>query len=121
GKVTDLVINSLAPLMQKDDIIIDSGNALWTDTIRREKALAEKGLHFVGNGVSGGETGARFGPSLMMGGSMHAWKSLKPIWTAIAAKVDRKTGKPYEDATPGKPVKGGEPCTTHVGPDGAGH
>ncbi|MEZ6193011.1 MAG: NADP-dependent phosphogluconate dehydrogenase [Phycisphaerales bacterium] len=121
GKVTDLVINSLVPLMQKDDIIIDSGNALWTDTIRRENELAKKGLHFVGNGVSGGETGARFGPSLMMGGSQHAWKSLKPIWTAIAAKVDRKTGKPYEDATPGKPVKGGEPCTTHVGPDGAGH
>jgi len=121
GRVTDLVIDSLSPLMQKDDIIIDSGNALWTDTIRRENDLAKKGLHFVGNGVSGGETGARFGPSLMMGGSKHAWKSLKPIWTAIAAKVDRKTGKPYEDATPGKPVKGGEACSAHIGPDGAGH
>ena len=121
GKVTDLVIDSLEPLLQKDDIIIDSGNAQWTDTIRRESELAKRGLHFVGNGISGGETGARFGPSLMMGGSKHAWQSLGPIWKAVAAKVDRNTGKPKEDGEPGKPVKGGEPCALHIGPNGAGH
>jgi 6-phosphogluconate dehydrogenase len=121
GAGTDAVIDEVAKLLDKGDIIIDGGNSNWNDTIRREKALAAKGLNFVGSGVSGGETGARFGPSLMPGGSKEAWKSLKPIWRAIAAKVDKKTGKPMEDASPGKPVKGGEPCTAHIGPDGAGH
>ena len=66
----------------------------WTDTIRREKNLREKGLRFIGSGVSGGEDGARFGPSLMPGGDPAAYKELKPIWEAIAAKVDAKTGEP---------------------------
>jgi 6-phosphogluconate dehydrogenase len=94
---------------------------LWTDTIRRERELAEKGIHFVGSGVSGGEEGARFGPSLMPGGSKRAWKILEPVWRAIAAKVDRRTGKPIEGAAPGRPVTGGVPCTAHIGADGAGH
>jgi 6-phosphogluconate dehydrogenase len=121
GKATDAVIDGLVPLLEQGDIIIDGGNALWTDTIRREKALKEKGLRFVGSGVSGGEEGARFGPSLMPGGDKESWKYLKPIWTAIAAKVDAKTGKPLTGAKPGKPVKGGVPCTTYIGENGAGH
>ncbi|MCH8474501.1 MAG: NADP-dependent phosphogluconate dehydrogenase [Opitutales bacterium] len=121
GKPTDAVINSLVPLLDKNDIIIDGGNAYWIDTIRREKELREKGLRFMGSGVSGGEEGARFGPSLMPGGDAEAWEELKPIWEAIAAKVDPETGKPLEGAEPGKPVSGGVPCTTHIGPDGAGH
>ncbi len=121
GKPVDAVIDQLLPMLDKGDIIIDGGNSLWTDTIRREKDLAPKGINFMGSGVSGGEEGARFGPSLMPGGSVDAWKRVQPIWEAIAAKVDAKTGKPMEDASPGKPVVGGVPCTTHIGPDGAGH
>ena len=121
GGPTDAVINSLVPLLEKGDVIVDGGNALYTDTIRREKELGEKGLLFVGSGVSGGEEGARFGPSLMPGGKPEAWEILKPVWMACAAKVDEKTGKPIEGAAPGKPVKGGVPCTTYIGADGAGH
>jgi len=121
GKATDAVIDGLVPLLEPGDIVIDGGNALWTDAIRREKALGEKNLRFIGSGVSGGEEGARFGPSLMPGGEMAAWLELKPIWEAIAAKVDPKTGKPIPGAAPGKPVVGGEPCTTYIGTDGAGH
>ncbi len=121
GKPVDAVIGELLPLLEKDDIIVDGGNSQWTDTIRREKQLAPRGIHFVGSGVSGGEEGARFGPSLMPGGSQHAWEQIKPIWTAIAAKVDAKTGRPLEDAEPGRPVEGGVACTAHIGPDGAGH
>jgi 6-phosphogluconate dehydrogenase len=121
GKATDAVIDSLVPLFEQGDIIIDGGNALWTDTIRREKALKEKGLRFIGSGVSGGEEGARFGPSLMPGGDKAAFKELEPIWKAIAAKVDKKTGRPLTGAAPGKPVKGGVPCTTYIGENGAGH
>ncbi len=121
GKATDAVISDLVPLLEKDDIIIDGGNAYWMDTIRREKELREKNLRFIGSGVSGGEEGARFGPSLMPGGEEGAWKEIEPIWKAIAAKVDPETGKPLEGAAPGKPVEGGVPCTTHIGPDGAGH
>jgi 6-phosphogluconate dehydrogenase len=121
GAPVDAVVQQLIPLLEKGDIIIDGGNSLWTDTIRREKQCAEIGLNFVGSGVSGGEEGARFGPSLMPGGSAESWKSLKPIWEAIAAKVDAKTGKPIEGAAPGKTVSGGVPCTTHIGPNGAGH
>ncbi len=91
------------------------------DTIRREKDIRAKGLHFMGSGVSGGELGARSGPALMPGGSDEAWASLQPIWEAIAAKVDADTGKPYEDYAAGKPITEGTPCTTHLGPDGAGH
>jgi 6-phosphogluconate dehydrogenase len=121
GKATDAVIDGLVPLLEQGDIVIDGGNALWTDTIRREKALAAKGLRFIGSGVSGGEEGARFGPSLMPGGELAAWKELKPIWEAVAAKVDAKTGKPIMGGTPGHPVKGGVPCTTYIGANGAGH
>ena len=121
GKPTDAVISSLTPLLDKDDIIIDGGNAYWIDTIRREKELKAAGFRFIGSGVSGGEEGARFGPSLMPGGEEAAYESLRPIWEAIAAKVDAATGKPLEGAAPGKPVEGGVPCTTYIGPDGAGH
>jgi 6-phosphogluconate dehydrogenase len=121
GKATDAVIDGLVSVFEQGDIIIDGGNALWTDTIRREKALKEKGLRFIGSGVSGGEEGARFGPSLMPGGEFEAWKELKPIWEAVAAKVDAKTGKPLMGAKPGQPVKGGVPCTTYIGENGAGH
>jgi 6-phosphogluconate dehydrogenase len=121
GKATDAVIDGLVPLLEKDDIIIDGGNALWTDTIRRERTLKEKGLRFIGSGVSGGEEGARFGPSLMPGGDAGAWKELKPVWEAIAAKVDAKTGRPLEGAQPGKPIVGGVPCAAHIGENGAGH
>jgi 6-phosphogluconate dehydrogenase len=121
GKGTDAVIDSLTPLLSPGDIVIDGGNSLWTDTIRRENAYSAKGLRFIGSGVSGGEEGARFGPSLMPGGDFAAWQELKPIWEAIAAKVDSKTGKPLLGGTPGNPVKGGVPCTTYIGADGAGH
>ena len=121
GAGTDAVIDSLVPLLEAGDIVIDGGNALWTDTIRREKDLKAKGLRFIGSGVSGGEEGARFGPSLMPGGDESAFAEIKPIWEAIAAKVDDKTGKPLEGASPGKPIVGGVPCTTYIGPNGAGH
>ncbi len=121
GAGTDAVIDSLVPLLEAGDIVIDGGNAKWTDTIRRERALREKGLRFIGSGVSGGEVGARFGPALMPGGDPAAYKELEPVWNAIAAKVDAKTGRPILGATPGKPVTGGVPCATYIGPDGAGH
>jgi 6-phosphogluconate dehydrogenase len=121
GGPTDAVIDSLVPLLEPDDIIIDGGNAKWTDTIRREKALAARELRFIGSGVSGGEEGARFGPSLMPGGAREAYESLRPIWEAIAAKVDPLSGKPIGGAAPGQPVEGGVPCTTYIGENGAGH
>ena len=121
GAPTDAVIDGLLPLLAPNDIVIDGGNAKWTDTIRREKNLREKGFRFIGSGVSGGEEGARFGPSLMPGGDEKAYKELKPIWDAIAAKVDAKTGRPIPGAKAGKPVKGGVPCAAYIGSDGAGH
>jgi 6-phosphogluconate dehydrogenase len=121
GWATDKVIEGLVPLLEAGDIIIDGGNAKWDDTIRREKELTAQGLRFLGSGVSGGEEGARFGPSLMPGGSLEAWEHLEPIWKAIAAKVDPENGKPLEGAAPGKPVEGGFSCTAYIGPDGAGH
>ena len=121
GGPTDAVIDNLLPLLDKDDIVIDGGNALWTDTIRRERALSQRGLRFVGSGVSGGEEGARFGPSLMPGGEMAAYQEIEPIWNAIAAKVDDATGKPILGGEPGKPIVGGVPCSTYIGPNGAGH
>ena len=121
GGPTDAVINELAAVFEPGDIIIDGGNALWTDTIRRERELKAKGLRFIGSGVSGGEEGARFGPSLMPGGDAAAWAELKPIWEAVASKVDAVTGVELTGATPGKPIKGGVPCVAHIGPDGAGH
>jgi 6-phosphogluconate dehydrogenase len=103
GTPTDAVIDQFAPLLEPDDVIIDGGNAHFADTRRRESALRERGLHFVGTGISGGEEGALLGPSIMPGGSVQAYRSLEPMLTDIAAKVD------------------GVPCVTHVGPDGAGH
>jgi 6-phosphogluconate dehydrogenase len=103
GEATDAVINELADAMEPGDIIIDGGNALYTDTIRREKAMAERGLHFVGAGISGGEEGALNGPSIMPGGPAESYASLGPLLEEISAHVD------------------GVPCCTHIGPDGAGH
>ncbi|MFD8221085.1 NADP-dependent phosphogluconate dehydrogenase [Streptomyces sp. NPDC059697] len=103
GGATDAVIDELVPLLDDGDIIVDCGNAHFADTRRREAALAQHGLHFVGCGVSGGEEGALSGPSIMPGGSAHAWARLAPILTSIAAQVES------------------EPCVVHVGPDGAGH
>jgi 6-phosphogluconate dehydrogenase len=121
GAAVDGVVKQLIEAgVEKEDIVVDCGNSLWTDTIRREKEYAEK-CRFFGSGVSGGETGARFGPSMMPGGHPDSWKHLKPIWEAVAAKVDAKTGKPIETAAPGKPVTTGVPCTTYLGPNGAGH
>lgn len=121
GSATDAVIESLLPHLDDQDIIIDGGNAKWTDTIRRESMLNKKNLCFVGSGVSGGEEGARFGPSLMAGGSKYAWEEIKEAWLAISAKVDPATGKPLEGALPGKPIDGGVPCAAYIGENGAGH
>jgi len=121
GSATDVTINALLPFLEQGDIIIDGGNSLWTDTIRREKELAVKGIDFIGSGVSGGETGARFGPSLMPSGTRKAWASLEPIWRDIAAKVNNETGEPLEGGKPGKPVEGGFSCAEYIGPDGSGH
>jgi len=121
GAGTDAVIDQLAALLENDDIIIDGGNSNWNDTIRRERDLKAKGLRFIGSGVSGGEEGARFGPALMPGGDEAAYKTIEAIWNAIAAKVDATTGKPLEGAAAGKPVVGGVPCATYIGPNGAGH
>ena len=117
----DMTIDSLLPLLDQGDVIIDGGNSNWNATIRREHELTAKGIEFMGSGVSGGELGARFGPSLMPGGSKKAWKAIKPVWEAIAAKVDPKTGDALEDYEAGKPITDGIPCTAHIGADGAGH
>ncbi|MCX2929662.1 NADP-dependent phosphogluconate dehydrogenase [Mycobacterium sp. CVI_P3] len=103
GDPTDAVINELCEVFEPGDIIIDGGNALYTDTIRREKAVRERGLHFVGAGISGGEEGALNGPSIMPGGPAESYKSLGPLLEEISAHVD------------------GVPCCTHIGADGAGH
>lgn len=103
GPATDATIESLLPHLEKGDILIDGGNTLFEDTIRRNKALAESGIHFIGAGVSGGEEGALNGPSIMPGGQKEAYDLVAPIFEAIAANVD------------------GKPCTTYIGPDGAGH
>ena len=100
----DDFIARLIPLLEEGDIIIDGGNSHFPDSIRRTKLVEEHGLLYVGTGVSGGEEGALHGPSLMPGGSPQAWPHIKPIFQAIAAKV--------ED---------GSPCADWVGPDGAGH
>jgi 6-phosphogluconate dehydrogenase len=121
GGAVDAVVKSLFEAgVEPDDIVVDCGNSLWTDTIRREKEYAAK-CKFFGSGVSGGELGARFGPSMMPGGDPDSWKHLKPIWEAVAAKVDEKTGKAMEDYAAGKPITGGVPCTMYLGPNGAGH
>ncbi|MCL1139025.1 NADP-dependent phosphogluconate dehydrogenase [Shewanella pneumatophori] len=106
--------------IERDDIVIDTGNSLWTDTVEREQRYSKDFLFF-SCAVSGGEVGARFGPSLMPSGSLTAWNRIEPIWQAIAAKVDASTGLPIERFEPGNPVKEGEPCTTYIGPAGSGH
>jgi 6-phosphogluconate dehydrogenase len=121
GPAVDAVVDQLATAgLGPDDLVVDCGNSLWTDTIRREKQYGDR-CRFFGSGVSGGEVGARFGPSLMPGGHPEAWKHLRPFWEAIAAKVDPRTGDPIETYAPGRPVTGGEPCTAYIGPNGAGH
>jgi 6-phosphogluconate dehydrogenase len=104
GDTVDQMIDHVLPLLEAGDIVIDGGNSLFTDSNRRTKALADKGILFVGTGVSGGEEGARRGPSIMPGGNPAAWPHVKPIFQAIAAKV--------EDGTP---------CCDWVGENGAGH
>ena len=121
GKPTNAVIDQLIPLLDENDTIIDGGNAHWNDSIAAHHKLKDHNLRYIGSGVSGGEEGARFGPSLMPGGDQSAWNELKPIWEAIAAKVDPESGKPIEGAAPQKPIKAGVPCTTYIGPDGSGH
>ena len=103
GPVVDAFIEQLTPYLELGDIIIDGGNSLYTDTERRNRALAEKGILYIGTGVSGGEEGARRGPSIMPGGNPAAWPHVKEIFQSIAAKVD------------------GVPCCDWVGDGGAGH
>ncbi|HEY4148748.1 MAG TPA: NAD(P)-binding domain-containing protein, partial [Chitinophagaceae bacterium] len=103
GKPVDDVIESLLPLVQAGDIIIDGGNSHYTDTLRRVSYLKQKGVHFVGMGVSGGEEGARKGPSIMPGGDPEAYPFIKSMLEAVSAKV------------------GGEPCVAYMGKGAAGH
>ncbi|WP_366294879.1 NADP-dependent phosphogluconate dehydrogenase [Paenibacillus sp. AN1007] len=103
GKATDATIEQLLPHLDEGDIIIDGGNAYFPDTVRRSKELEDKGIRFIGTGVSGGEEGALKGPSIMPGGQESAYKLVEPILTAISAKVSD------------------DPCCTYIGPDGAGH
>src|SRR5215210_2654912 len=103
GDPVDWTIDQIKPYLEAGDIIIDGGNSYFMDTERREKALKAEGFNFIGSGVSGGEKGALWGPSLMPGGDRDAYEQIRPIWEAIAAKVDDG------------------PCVTYVGPGGAGH
>lgn len=103
GKAVDAVIDQLVPLLEPGDMILDGGNSFYEDTGRRAGSLEGKGIHYLGVGVSGGEEGARFGPSIMPGGNAEAYESVRPILEAIAAKSM------------------GEPCCTYIGPQGAGH
>ncbi|MBT5305374.1 MAG: NADP-dependent phosphogluconate dehydrogenase [Candidatus Scalindua sp.] len=105
GAPVDATIQQLIPLLDKGDLIIDGGNSFFTDTERRAKDLESQGFNFFGMGVSGGEEGALWGPSLMPGGSRDAYKEVEPIMNAVAAKAE-------ED---------GEPCVTFLGPGGSGH
>ncbi|WP_316784676.1 NADP-dependent phosphogluconate dehydrogenase [Pedobacter frigiditerrae] len=103
GAIVDSVISELQPLLTKGDIIIDSGNSYFTDTSRRSIELAEKGIHFFGMGISGGEEGARFGPSMMPGGDKQAYAVVKDMLEAVSAKAN------------------GDPCVTYIGPGASGH
>ncbi|MBV7533845.1 NADP-dependent phosphogluconate dehydrogenase [Chitinophaga sp. sic0106] len=103
GQPVDDVIASLLPLLEPGDVVIDGGNSHYTDTLRRVKYLREKNIHFMGIGVSGGEKGARTGPSIMPGGDLEAYAKVKPMLEAIAAKVN------------------GTPCVAYLGKEGAGH
>ena len=104
GCAVDRVIDTLAPLLEPGDVLIDGGNSNYQDTTRRTRTLRDRGILYVGTGVSGGEEGALLGPSIMPGGNPDAWPVLEPIFKAVAAKVD-----------------GGTPCCDWIGPDGAGH
>jgi 6-phosphogluconate dehydrogenase len=103
GKPVDMTLDALALLLDEGDIVIDGGNSWFKETQERTARMAQRGIHFVGSGVSGGEEGARFGPSLMPGGAREAWESIRPVFEAIAAKSDSGA------------------CVTYCGPDGAGH
>jgi 6-phosphogluconate dehydrogenase len=103
GDVVDQYIDKLTPLLSAGDIIVDGGNSLFTDTNRRTASLKEKNINYIGTGVSGGEEGARHGPSIMPGGNKAAWPTVKPIFQAISAQVN------------------GDPCCKWVGDNGAGH
>ena len=103
GAAVDAVINDVLPHLEKGDLIIDGGNSHFIDTNRHEKELSPKGIHFLGVGISGGEKGARFGPSMMPGGPRNAYERIQPIFETVAAHVD------------------GEPCVTYLGPGSAGH
>jgi 6-phosphogluconate dehydrogenase len=103
GDPVDWTVEQIKPYLDPGDIIIDGGNSYFMDTERREKALKAEGFNFIGSGVSGGEKGALWGPSLMPGGDREAYEQIRPIWEAIAAKVDDG------------------PCVTYIGPGGAGH
>lgn len=103
GKVVDIAIASIRDMLEPGDLLIDGGNSFFLDTERRSRELQEKGIIFMGTGVSGGEQGALWGPSLMPGGQKEAWDLVKPVFEAISAKVQ------------------GEPCVTYIGPRGAGH
>ncbi len=103
GDVVDQFIDKIAPLLEKGDIIIDGGNSNYQDTQKRIERLKKEGLHYIGAGISGGEEGARYGPSIMPGGSEEAWESVGPIFQAISAQVE------------------GKPCCHWVGSDGSGH
>ncbi|WP_026052648.1 NADP-dependent phosphogluconate dehydrogenase [Gayadomonas joobiniege] len=121
GKPVDIVCGKLLELgLSLDDIIVDTGNSLWTDTVEREQKYQGK-FTFFSCAVSGGEVGARFGPSLMPSGNKSGWARLEPVLHAISAKVDPATGLPLENNQPGKPVTQGEPCAAYIGPAGAGH
>ena len=103
GTPVDQMLAQLVPLLEQGDIVLDGGNSYFEDTRRREAELAKQGLHFVGVGISGGEAGARRGPSIMPGGNPEAYAQVQPLLEAIAAKAE------------------GEPCCTYLGPEGAGH
>lgn len=118
--VDDVCLKLIDAGIRADDIIVDTGNSLWTDTVRREKNYEGKFIFF-STAVSGGEVGARFGPSLMPSGDPYAWTRIEPVWRAIAAKVDPTTGRPIERFEPGNPVTEGESCATYIGPSGSGH
>ena len=121
GAPVDDVCNKLLDAgMKADDIVVDTGNSLWTDSVERCKRYEGK-LIFFTTAVSGGEVGARFGPSLMPSGDPYAWTRIEPVWHAIAAKVDPNSGQPIERFEPGNPVKEGEPCAAYIGPIGSGH
>ncbi len=112
GKPVDDIIDALSPLLAKGDIVIDGGNSHFADTTRRLKLLEARGLLYVGAGVSGGEEGALLGPCIMPGGSRAAWPHIKPIFQAIAAKVDIDVNGD---------VNGGVPCCDWIGEEGSGH